>query len=213
MALLWPSGSQTGYPPSTGFGKSFPMRCLFWNIRGFGRSGRRTLLKDYLRSHKIDIVILQETIKHDFTTVELNSLDVGERFVWCWLAAQGHFGGMLVGCRDNMLEVGAINIGQFFISVQLMHRPTRNIFEMIGVYGPVDHGRSRLFLEELSDRILNSTRPLVVGGDFNLLRSAADNNNNNLNWPLIDRFNDYIAAWALQEIPRTSVRFTCQPVK
>jgi exonuclease III len=189
------------------------MRCLFWNIRGFGRSGRRTLLKDYLRSHKIDIVILQETIKHDFTTAELNSLDVGERFVLCWLAAQGHSGGMLVGCRDSMFEVGAINMGQFFISVQLMHRPTRNIFEMIGVYGPVDHGRSRLFLEELSDRILNSTRPLVVGGDFNLLRSAADNNNNNLNWPLIDRFNDYIAAWALQEIPRTSVRFTCQPVK
>jgi mannosylglycoprotein endo-beta-mannosidase len=107
-----------------------------------------------------------------------------------------------------MFEVGAISKGQFFISVQLLHRPSRSIFEAIGVYGPADHGRSRAFLEELSEKILHSTRPLVVGGDFNLLRSAADKNNSNLNWPLIDSFNEYIASWALQEIPRTGARYT-----
>ncbi|KAK1697110.1 hypothetical protein QYE76_013807 [Lolium multiflorum] len=115
---------------------------------------------------------------------------------------------MLVGCRDSMFEVGAISKGQFFISVQLLHRPSKHIFEAIGIYGPADHGRSRLFLEELSAKITASTRPLLIGGDFNLIRSAADKNNSNLNWALIDRFNEYIASWALQEIPRTGARFT-----
>ena len=73
------------------------MRVLFFNIRGFGRSGRRTLIKDLLRNHKIDIVCLQETIKQDFTDFELQGLEVGENFYWCWLPAVGHSGGMLLG--------------------------------------------------------------------------------------------------------------------
>jgi exonuclease III len=50
------------------------MRAMFWNIRGFGVRGRRTMLKDYLRKHRIDIVCLQETIKQDFMDHELRSL-------------------------------------------------------------------------------------------------------------------------------------------
>jgi exonuclease III len=83
------------------------MRALFWNIRGFGVRGRRTLLKDYLRTHKIGIVCLQETIKQDFTDQELRSLEIGDKFVWCWLPASGHSGGMLLGFRDSTFDVGA----------------------------------------------------------------------------------------------------------
>jgi exonuclease III len=56
------------------------MSFLFWNIRWFGHRGHRTLLKDYLHNHKIDIVCLQEMIKQDFTDQELRGLEVGERF-------------------------------------------------------------------------------------------------------------------------------------
>jgi exonuclease III len=68
------------------------MRCLFWNIRGFGRRGRRTLFKEFLRKHRIDVVCLEETIKQDFTDLELRSLEVGEKFVCVWLPATGHSG-------------------------------------------------------------------------------------------------------------------------
>jgi hypothetical protein len=82
------------------------MRALFWNIREFGRRGRRTLLKEYLRLHRIDLVFLQETIKHDFTDAELASLEVGDKFFWSWLPANGQSGGMLLGVRDSLFEVG-----------------------------------------------------------------------------------------------------------
>jgi exonuclease III len=87
------------------------MCCIFWNIRGFGRRGHRTLLKDYLQLHKIDIAVLQETIKQDFTDAELRSLEIGDKFVWCWLPANGHSEGLLIGCRDSMFEVGAVATG------------------------------------------------------------------------------------------------------
>jgi hypothetical protein len=63
-------------------------------------------------------------------------------------------------------------------------------------------------LAEISEKITSSTLPLLMGGDFNLIRSAADKNNDNLNWPLIDLFNDNITSWALRKIPRTGVRYT-----
>jgi exonuclease III len=51
------------------------MRMLGWNIRGFGRCGCCSQLKDYIRKEKIDVVCLQEMIKASFTDQELKSLD------------------------------------------------------------------------------------------------------------------------------------------
>jgi exonuclease III len=38
------------------------MRAAGWNMRGFGRRGRRTQLKDFIRKEQLDIIFLQETI-------------------------------------------------------------------------------------------------------------------------------------------------------
>ncbi|XP_071683522.1 uncharacterized protein [Lolium perenne] len=184
------------------------MRALFWNIRGFGRRGRRTLLKDYLRLHKIDIVCLQETIKQDFSEQELRSLEVGDKFFWCWLPANGHSGGMLLGLRDSVFDVGRVALGQFFISASILCRADNFKFEFIGVYGPADHAFTQVFLQEISARVAASDLPILMGGDFNLLRDAADKNNDRVNWARMDLFNDNIASWGLREIPRTGARYT-----
>jgi exonuclease III len=117
-----------------------------WNFRGFGRCGRRTQLKDYLRKEKIDIICLQETIKSEFTDQELRSIEPGETFHWNWVPAVGHSGGLLLGVKDSIFEVGSIDSGQFFISALVYHREAKFKFEIIGVYGPADHARSELFL-------------------------------------------------------------------
>jgi exonuclease III len=182
------------------------MRCLFWNIRGFGRRGRRTLLKEFLRKHRIDIVCLQETIKKDFTDTELRSLEVGEKFVWVWLP--GHSGGMLMGFKDSFCEVGIIDRGRFFISAVVLCRTLNLRLEIMGIYEPADHSHSQTFLAEISNKISSSVSPLLVGGDFNLIRGGADKNNDNINWARVDMFNEAIGDWALREIPRTGARYT-----
>src|SRR3954465_14304384 len=50
--------------------------------------------------------------------------------------------------------------------------------------------------------------PIVLGGDFNLIRSGADKNNRNIDWPRVTLFNNTIASCALREIARTGARFT-----
>ena len=50
--------------------------------------------------------------------------------------------------------------------------------------------------------------PLIVGGDFNLIRSGADKNNDNINWPRVAMFNNAIASMALREVARSAARYT-----
>jgi exonuclease III len=47
------------------------MRIIFWNIKGLGKSHRRNWVKEHIILEDLDIVALQETIKHDFSDYEL----------------------------------------------------------------------------------------------------------------------------------------------
>lgn len=153
------------------------MRCLIWNMRGFGARGRCALLKDYLRKVKIDIIFLQETIRQSFTCAELDSLDPSDKFDWEWIPVNGQSGGMLLGVRTSTLQVGAIDLKEFLINAFIYHFASKVRFQFVGVYGPADHSRSGAFLNELEQQISSMRFPVIVGGDFNLICGIADKNN------------------------------------
>ena len=69
------------------------------------------------------------------------------------------------------------------------------------VYGPADHSRSRDFLSELHAKVSQSTNPLVIAGDFNLIMSREDKRNQVINDQyLVDMFNKWVADLALIEL-------------
>jgi hypothetical protein len=135
---------------------------LIYNIRGFGQQGRRTQLRNYAKSCRLDFIGLQETIKQDFTSLELRSLEYGGQFVWNWLPAEGHSGGMLLGFRDDSFEVGSWKKGTFFLSATVLQRSTNFKWCFFLVYGPVDHSRTAEFLGELATAVGAALHP--VGG-------------------------------------------------
>ena len=104
-----------------------------------------------------------------------------------------------------MCDVVSWDVGSFFISVTIKHRVSLASWTIVCVYGPAD------FLGEIQDLVgakQAADIPIVLGGDFNLIRSEADKNNHNINWPRVNLFNNTIAACALREIARTGARFT-----
>jgi hypothetical protein len=115
---------------------------------------------------------------------------------------------MLMGFRESMFEIGAIDTGRHFVSVDVILRTARLTLRIFGIYGPADHALSAAFLQELSLKVENTTLPIIMGGDFNLLRTEHDKNNDRINWPRLELFNNHIADWGLREIPRTGARFT-----
>ena len=82
---------------------------------------------------------------------------------------------------------------------------------VVGIHGGLRACRSFAyppFLDDLSNKIETCNIPLLIGGDFNLLRSPVDKNNANFSWPLANAFNDFISNNALRELPRVGARFT-----
>ena len=76
------------------------------------------------------------------------------------------------------------------------------------VYGPADHSMSYIFLDELRNKIESCESPLLIGGDFNLMRYPSDKSTSNFSWPLADAFNAFIRDTAIREIPRIGARYT-----
>lgn len=74
------------------------------------------------------------------------------------------------------------------------------------MYDPADHLRSTAFLTELIWKVSAVILPVVVGGDFNLLRKAEDRSNDLVNLPRMEMFNDCIAELGLRELDRVGAR-------
>ena len=179
---------------------------FIWNMRGFGQRDRRRQLRQFLRQTRVDVIGIQETIRSDFSDAELASLVGGLPFVWHWIPAVGLSGGILIGANSESFEVGQIDSGSHFASLQLHQRDCNFKWEAIVVYGPANHRGAHVFLEELSSKVRSSSLPVVVAGDFNLTRSPADNSNGNFDPILGNLFNDWIADQQLREIPRLVAR-------
>ena len=110
--------------------------------------------------------------------------------------------------KEDTFEVEYMDRGEFFLSMVLSHRRSRFRWEVIIVYGPADHARSPAFLAELRAKVARCATPLVIIGDFNLVRSPDDKSSANIDIHRMRMFNDCIAELALREITRVGPRYT-----
>jgi hypothetical protein len=58
----------------------------------------------------------------------------------------------------------------------------------------------KFFLEELKQKCQRRDVAMVLGADFNLIRSRGDKDNSNIDRRLVDLFNDFIAEHQLLEL-------------
>jgi hypothetical protein len=79
---------------------------------------------------------------------------------------------------------------------------------MITVYGSAHPEKASDFITELSRKCFYTTLLVVMGGDFNLFRSPSENNNDNINQGLMDKFKMFIELHQLQEIRRSDPKYT-----
>lgn len=77
-----------------------------------------------------------------------------------------------------------------------------------GVYGPHQDTEKEGFLEELREVRNYCTGPWVIGGDFNMIYSDEDKNNDNLNRAMMGRFRRFVNDKDLKEIPLIGRRYT-----
>ncbi|RLN39154.1 hypothetical protein C2845_PM01G41450 [Panicum miliaceum] len=115
---------------------------------------------------------------------------------------------MLIGVNEENLEVLGEKKLTFCHSVSLVRKDDGKNFEMINVYGPVQENKKADFLLELEGLVEGEQKAIMMGGDFNLVRSRQEKSTENVNERWVAKFNEFIAEAELREIHRIGGRFT-----
>lgn len=75
-------------------------------------------------------------------------------------------------------------------------------WSICNVYGPVKVELKPEFLRELMEIVLSAESPIVVGGDFNLVRDSSEKSRGNVNAGLVTLFNQFVSDTSLREMHR-----------
>jgi hypothetical protein len=172
----------------------------FWNSDGFGDLAKHWFVKDTVREYKADFFASLETGRSNFLTPFLNNLSGGRDFQWYCVPPLGRSGGILVGINVDTFSVQDIVVGERCAKFYVTTRCDNLKWVIVAVYGAAQDEHKAEFLAELVRLCENENLPLLVGGDFNIMRRKEDKNNDNFNsrWPFI--FNAIIDSLDLREL-------------
>jgi hypothetical protein len=106
--------------------------------------------------------------------------------------SQRSLGGILLGVKEDIMQVDDWEVGEFFVAAVIQNRLDNWRWRLMTVYGPADHEKSGGFLLEIGEYCRFSVLPIIIGGDFNLIRSENDKSNGVGDRRLMNAFNCFL---------------------
>ena len=184
------------------------MKGKIWNSRGLRDLAKHIHIADCVREHELDFVAITESGRRDFPVQTLDHLAGGYEFTWKWIPPRGRSGGILLGIKDNSLELLDFMHGEFHIKLHLRNKSDNFIWSLVAVYGAAQDEFKAAFLRELVNLAKDNPYPILIGGDFNILRYQQDKNNDRFDnyWPFL--FNAVIDSLNLREVKLSGRQFT-----
>jgi hypothetical protein len=146
------------------------MTGVFWNSRGLADLAKHRRIAEWVKEERLDFIAIFETRKDDFPSHLLKSFCVGADFLWSWVSPQGQSGGILLGVNLAVFYVRYIDLGDFYLKFHLRNKDDGFQWALIAVYGAAQEEHKDRFLTELVNACGKESLPLLVGGDFNIIR-------------------------------------------
>jgi hypothetical protein len=139
------------------------MKGIFWNNMGLGDLAKHRYLSEMVKGEQINIIVLFETCKDEFSYKTLKNLCGGREFIWHSKAPEGRSGGILLGVDLDVFDIGAIDEGDFYVKLMVRDKSDEFKFTLYGVYGPTQQNRKEVFLSELAHICSKESLPFVIG--------------------------------------------------
>ncbi|KAJ9678120.1 hypothetical protein PVL29_022881 [Vitis rotundifolia] len=149
------------------------MKIISWNTRGLGSRKKRRVVKDFLRSERPDVVMIQETKKVECDRRFVGSVWTARNKEWATLPACGASGGILVIWDSKKMHSEEVVLGSFSVSIKFTVDGNKQ-FWLSAVYGPNSTALRKDFWVELSEIFGLSSPCWCVGGDFNVIRRSSE---------------------------------------
>ena len=154
------------------------------------------------------ITCISETGKCDFSASLLNRLAGGVDFAWISRLPRGRSGGLLLGVRKYTMEVLSSSDWEFHIKLHIHNKADHFTWSLVTIFGATQNEHKPDFLHELVNIAKHNPHPIIIGGDFNLLRFPHEKSRGRFDnhWPFL--FNAVIDSLDLREISMVGRQFT-----
>jgi hypothetical protein len=139
------------------------MKGIFWNNRGLSDFAKTRFLRETSKEQHLSFIALLETGKKDFSQDSLNNFSGGRNFVWHLTVPHGRSGGISLGVNLDVLDVGSIDDGDFFVKFRLRDRKSDFKWVLVVVYGAGQPEFKESLLTELVQSCNNEKVPLCIG--------------------------------------------------
>ena len=94
----------------------------------------------------------------------------GRNFLWHCKEPRGRSGAILLGIDLDVYDIGAIDEGDFYVKFHLCNKNNSFKWALVEVYGPEQDNFKESFLSELVNMCRHEALPIMLGGDFNIIR-------------------------------------------
>jgi hypothetical protein len=113
-------------------------------------------------------------VKRNFTPPFLKKLCAGRDFIWHEKEPRGRYVGILLWIDLSRFHIGAIDEGDYYVKFDLCNKEDNFKWALVVVYGPAHDDQKLNFLTELVQMGSRECLPILIGGDFNILRSHVE---------------------------------------
>uniref|UniRef100_A0A0E0D6M1 Uncharacterized protein n=1 Tax=Oryza meridionalis TaxID=40149 RepID=A0A0E0D6M1_9ORYZ len=127
---------------------------------------------------------------------------------YIFIGAYGTRGGLVSAWDGSILNKTAYISRHHSLSITFDYALANLSFTVTNIYAPSDHAFTDDFLLELKDLHSQISGPWLLVGDFNLIRSPSEKNNDNFHASLAAKFNGVLDCLALLELPLLDRLFT-----
>ena len=123
------------------------LKLFSWNVRGANNQDKRNVIRNFIRSQRVDLVCLQETKIQEMSLACDRSFGVGRFSKWKVVKAEGIAGGILVFWDKRKLDL--VEVETCLFSVTCMFKNVEDGFHwaFTGVNGPVGRCKREMFWE------------------------------------------------------------------
>lgn len=180
-----------------------------WNTRGLGDHDKCKIVRDAIHSAAPSVACLQETKLHELSLFKAKTfLPPNLSSSYDFVPADGARGGILTAWDRRLWTLSSSTSLRFSFTTAFASTLSDCDFTVTNVYAPLDHHLTPAFLDELLSLLPTVNGPWVIIGDFNLIRSPEDKNNDNINLALLNAFNQTIEQLAVLELPLLGHSYT-----
>jgi hypothetical protein len=106
----------------------------------------------------------------------------------------------VLGINLQTFHIGEIEEGDLFVKFKIRNEDSNFKWLLDSFYGAVQQNRKEAFVSELLHLCAKETLPIVIGGDFNVMRDPLEKINSNFDNRCLFLFNAIIYCFNLREL-------------